>query len=554
MKDVSPGLSPSVPLDSIVPQLERWLRDDNRAVRLEAAHALAACREAGLQALVAALDDERQDVRRQAAYGLGETKNERAVPALTTALDDDDLAYFAIYALGQLGRDGVASAVQPLVRTLDHPEGCLRARAAGQLGLMKAIEAVPRLRVMLTDPHAMVRGWVIDALAEIGDREAIPQLIEILPNADRDLRYRIIRALPRLDARQEMIAPLLLCLADESASIGGEAARALAVLGEPSVQPLLEVAQHGSAIARAWALSALARLHNSRALDVALIAIQDDNTAVRAQAAYALGSISDPRGFEPLVRAIEDPEKRVRASATFALRSFGPQAFEPLVQVYLQYGIGFGAARALADLGDPRVFDFFLDGPDGRGSDSFPLGLTGLVRQSLPLQKRLYDALKAPHPKVRRSAVVGLGYLRESWTWEPIVGMLHDKNADVRRGALGSLVLVNRREALPFLIAALKDDDQQVRYRAAIELRHDDVDWRDGSLLSLFDDPDVEVRHLAARRLAEFGGEEALAALSSRLVVESGISSKGISVKEEMIRATKRIQIRSLLAVGSRRR
>ncbi len=509
-----------------------------------------------MQALVSALDDERQDVRRQAAYGLGETRSDRAISALTNVLDDDELAYFAIYALGQLGRDGVASAVQPLIRTLDHRVGYLRARAAGQLGLMKATEAVPRLYVILTDPYPMARGWAVDALGEMGDRSVISQLIEMLPSADQDMRLRIIRALHYLGAGNEAIEPLVLCLADGSTSVGGEAARTQADLGEPAVQPLLNVAQHGSMIARAWALWALCLLRDPQAVDVALAALQDEDGEVRARGADVLGSIGDPRGFEPLVRALDDPEIRVRASATFALRSFGSQAFEPLRRVVLQGdpGLRLRAASALGKLGDLRVFDFFLDGPDGRGSDSFPLGLTGLVRQNTPLQKRLYDALKSPHPKVRHSAVIGLGYLREAWAWELIAAVLHDEDADVRRSALSGLAFFNRRKALPFLIAALNDDAPQVRQRATMELRHEDIDWRDSSLLPLLDNPDVEVRDLTARRLAEFGDEEALVALLARLPMESGTISRGAGVKVEMARAIKRIQIRLLVKPENRRR
>ena len=49
-----------------------------------------------------------------------------------------------------------------------------------------------------------------------------------------------------------------------------------------------------------------------------------------------------------------------------------------------------------------------------------------------------------------------------------------------------------------------------------MELHHEDIDWRDHSLLRLVDDHDVE----------------ALAAQSSQLIVEARIISKGISAKQ----------------------
>jgi HEAT repeat protein len=534
----------------LIDQLASWLHDDYQAVRAEAARTLAKSGEPGLHALVAALDDERVDVRQQAAFGLGETGSENAVSPLARALDDLGMTYFAIYALGALGRNGVRSAAQPLIRTLKHAEGSLLARAAAELGFMMATEGIPYLLAMLADPDAMVRYSTVDALGEMGDRSVISRLIELLPNADGDMKSHIIRALERLGAGEEMIEPVVECLGSESRGVNSAAAHALARLGAPAL-PVLAVAQQGSPTARAWALWTLYLLHkqhqvcDQRVLETALEALSDSDAEVRARGAEVLDALGDPHGFEPLLVALNDPEKRVRAAATFALRSFGPRAFEPLAN-QLRHGITSRASLALAHLGDPRAFEVLLYGPNGDGENSSPFGLAKLARQSVALQQRLHGELKSSNPKVRRTAAMGLGLLGEIWAWEPIAALLSDEDAGVRLGALSGLSTIDAQRALPILIAALDDEASQARQRVMLDLSYDEAAWDATLLLPAIENPDPDVRYFVASKLGEFGDERALDALFARRTVESGMTSEGQSVRDELIRAAKLIQVRML--------
>ncbi|SRR5260221_3682939 len=141
---------------------------------------------------------------------------------------------------------------------------------------------------------------------------------------------------------------------------------------------------------------------------------------------------------------------------------------------------------------------------------------------------------------------MGLGLLGEMWVWEPIAAMLRDEDAGVRHGALCGLSAINAQQALPFLLAALNDDSPQVRKGVMLDLSYDETAWDTTLLLPAIENPDPDVRYFAARKLGEFGDERALDALLARRAVESGMTSEGESVREEITRAAKLIQVRML--------
>jgi V8-like Glu-specific endopeptidase len=99
-----------------------------------------------------------------------------------------------------------------------------------------------------------------------------------------------------------------------------------------------------------------------RAIPALLVALSDRSGDVRADAARALSmlghSVRDPRLNGALLKALRDRSTPVRAEAAVGLGVLRePQAFDPLVSL-LRSGrrnLQVAAARALADLGDPRA-------------------------------------------------------------------------------------------------------------------------------------------------------------------------------------------------------
>lgn len=90
-----------------------------------------------------------------------------AVPALTAAIDDDDVRIIAL-ALDILADIGWMSDFDPAIRALSHASPEVRARAAEALGRAGALDAVEAVMAAASDPAWFVRVRVMKALQILG--------------------------------------------------------------------------------------------------------------------------------------------------------------------------------------------------------------------------------------------------------------------------------------------------------------------------------------------------------------------------------------------------
>jgi HEAT repeat protein len=194
-----------------VPALMPLLHDKVKAVRAEAATALAAIGPAAVPALVEALKHEEWLVRLHAVEALGKVKAPAAVPPLLFVLFND--------------RD---SAVR---------EDSVRA-----LGEIGSPETVEFLVTVLKDPT--LRPLAVEALGRIGDHRAVPVLIDIVTGANRLSDSRVIAGCSDKW--------------DEEMVTRGHAVRALGAIGDPAAIPAL-VAALQETVTRAEAAGALAK-------------------------------------------------------------------------------------------------------------------------------------------------------------------------------------------------------------------------------------------------------------------------------------------------------
>lgn len=140
------------------PRLRRVLTDASCArVRVTAAQAIA--RLGGVDArgalAEALIRDDDEEVRARAARGLGQLRDQRAVPVLgATLANPGELPAVRGEAAEALGVIGRRSAVPVLLRALRDTEPDVRAGAAMALGLLGGLEVLPALRGLAGD-HAM---------------------------------------------------------------------------------------------------------------------------------------------------------------------------------------------------------------------------------------------------------------------------------------------------------------------------------------------------------------------------------------------------------------
>ena len=236
-----------------MPALIEALKDDDNEVRRNAASALGRigpAAEAAVPALIEALKDDDNEVRRNAAFALGRIgpAAEAAVPALIEALkdEDSDVQRRAAFALGRIG-PAAEAAVPALIEALKDEDSDVQRRAASALGRigLAAEAAVPALIEALKDGDRDVRRSAADALGRIGPaaEAAVPALIEALKDEDSWFRNSAAFALGRIGPAAEAAVPALIeALKDDNDALGG-IAFALGRIGpaaEATVPALIE--------------------------------------------------------------------------------------------------------------------------------------------------------------------------------------------------------------------------------------------------------------------------------------------------------------------------
>jgi HEAT repeat protein len=174
------------------------LHDKVKAVREEAAGALAAIGTASIPSLVLALRHDEWLVRLHAVEALGKLRSPEAVQPLLFALFNDRDSAIREDVVRALGDIGDAGAVEFLFKVLDEPG--LRPLAVEALGKIKDSRAVPVLQNIAAGngrPEAtrtvagcgdqwseemLTMGVAVRALGRIRDEAAIPTLVTALQN------------------------------------------------------------------------------------------------------------------------------------------------------------------------------------------------------------------------------------------------------------------------------------------------------------------------------------------------------------------------------------
>lgn len=112
-------------------------------------------------------------------------------------------------------------------------------------------------------------------------------------------------------------------LKDGNKGVREQAARAMAELGDPAVEPLMDLLKDKEWRVRYRAAEAFGLMGYSPGTPVLIEALKDDKDHVRYMAAKALGLIGDPASLEPLIERLGDDNPFVRRIAAVSLSKIG---------------------------------------------------------------------------------------------------------------------------------------------------------------------------------------------------------------------------------------
>jgi HEAT repeat protein len=293
--------------------------------------------------LLPMLRSDQPALRESSARVLGQIGDQRALKLLVDATSDEHWAVreAAGKALVKFGKPALGALVAALhsphddIRWIasggleqlgwqpDRSEGgvryCIARGLWDQCAAMGDI-AVPTLIASLQHWDDDVRKGAAYALAKVGAPATEP-LIQVLQGDHPHAREAAARTLGQIGSRQAM-QPLANALQDEYAEIRLAAIGALLRLHAPGVilVPALKNEEPGVRKAAAWALG---RSGEAQAVKPLVMALQDSDTEVRTVVVKALGELGNEHALQPLLALMNDPDAGVRAAVTQATEQIG---------------------------------------------------------------------------------------------------------------------------------------------------------------------------------------------------------------------------------------
>ncbi len=415
------------------------------------------------------------------------------------------------------------------------PDPKARARVARVLGYLCDQRAVPALLAASADSSGSVRMRAAQALVALGNSSAIEPLIRNLLAAPNDLR------------------PML--------------TTAIGQVGEPAVQPLIELLKHADSLVQRAAIIGLGYTKSHQALQALLLhpipgrydtvtsdhlidalarlgravptllidAASDDEPEVRQRACQALGRLDqvDAALAEPLLALLkhlraQDSKVRPWYVSHALINQITPQN----VAIYHQMledadaEVRLAGAQALSLLGDKRAVEPLLallhehDHLIPRQAAE-TLGKLGDTRAVVPLIRMLADQTWGER-SVAAKMQAALGPKRG----EAFTGFV---SARVRESAAKALGALGDRRAVAPLIEALTDPDASMRWSAADALGKLGDPQAIEPIKQALSDKEHGVRYHAADALCILAGES-VSTLFLGVLQEMGVNTPDVVI------------------------
>ena len=421
------------------------LADPDYVTRLRALEAFESLDLKDTSALVRALRDPKNEVRRRAAIALERVGYlDQVVEEL--ASENARVSGDAYFKLLELGRAGLTDGVVSFINHASFRVRSLAARAAGDL---RALTAGRLLLAAADDPEWPVRATAIETIGRLRLDGGLKPLVQHLSDAEEPVREAAAEALEAFPAA-ELAAHL---------------------------ESLSEAYSRGTVTVRVRMVTIAARLDGDRAAELLDRASVDPSEAVRLQTVRSIGQQGAADRFLPqLVERISDASIEVRTAAVAALgAAVTADAFEALLRSLpgARPALRDRIAEALSRGGRVHLFDRLnelsdVDDVDVRLGISWTLGRIG-EPSVLPY---LVTLLKAPEAIVRASAAGALAKVDAPGTVDALLAASEDRDPRTRAAVVNALGRRGQHDArvMSHVRARLHDPDGFVRNRAAVVL------------------------------------------------------------------------------------
>lgn len=465
---------------SALPLLLEALDNPEALIRENSAELLGMIADANaVAALLAHRQDESIAVRQAVLRALGSLGGEAAYEGLLQALADPATQDTTLGILGQLRHTNVAGSVTHyLQRYLYEGKSSTRWAAAQALSLFNDETSVSILLNAIRLPDETIRRPAAEALAQVRGSRAVNVLIEAIGDRDWLVRQKAVEALSSIpDGRA--VAAILPLAHDPEWRVRKALVLGLGRVNDGRTYEPLQILAHDS---DRWVRRAVMDLSvslgdNSRASEILLRGLEDEDFAVRRAALLSLGQRRDPATALAVEALIEDPNPQIRmVAARVATQIGGPTAVEhiaPLADDPVEF-VRLEAAEALGDLGSedgiPALEVLLQDeSPAARKLAAEALAHIGTVRAAEalaaalnlppakefvqlqlkrmgePALRALLTAARSAEPELRAVAAEMLGDIGQAHAVPTLKLLLRDSDARVRAAAQASVKLLDSK-------------------------------------------------------------------------------------------------------------
>jgi len=198
-------------------------------------------------------------------------------------------------------------------------------------------------------------------------------------------------------------------------------------------------------------------------IDIQIDLLNDLDWVVRREAVITLGEMGDERCIEPLAKALRDGDWQVREVAVEALGQVGSPAVELLVKLLRDWDVRKYAILALGKIRDERVLDPLMT--QLRNDEFKDDAISALADLGMPAVPRLVAALRDKDENVRKSAVLALGRIKSGEAVDPLIEMTKDQDWFIRLTAAAALEAIGDERGRDAIKPMLKDPDLVVKMR-----------------------------------------------------------------------------------------
>lgn len=159
-------------------------------------------------------------------------------------------------------------------------------------------------------------------ISKMKQKKDVDGLIEALSYKDESIKLGAIKALGSI-GDPHSIEPLIKFL--KQSYLGNYATFALAEIGNPAVDLLIEATQNKDNYVRMNSAYALGLIGNEKAVPTLNKLLKDKDDTVRMDASGALRMIASPKAVDPLIKSLKDKEWKVRENSAEALGKIGDE-------------------------------------------------------------------------------------------------------------------------------------------------------------------------------------------------------------------------------------